>query len=74
MIMENGKIIIETTDPEEAVLMLSANKLKMFIWELKHNFWRQWKHDDSDLNLYTLREKLNELLEENGITENLIGD
>ena len=38
-----------------------------FIWELQHNFWRKWKHDDSDFNLETYKEALSEMLDEYNI-------
>ena len=41
--------------------------MAMFIWELKHNFWRQWKHDETDFNLETYKEALADLLDEHSI-------
>ena len=46
---------------------MKASAMAMFIWELKHNFWRNWKHDDSDFNLETYRQALRELLDEYNI-------
>ena len=46
---------------------MKANDMAMFIWELKNNFWRKWKHDDSDFNLETYRQALRELLDEYNI-------
>lgn len=46
---------------------MKATDMALFIWELKHNFWRKWKHDDKDFNLDTYREALHELLEEHNI-------
>ena len=46
---------------------MQANDMSMFIWELKNNFWRKWKHDDSDFNLGTYREALCEMLDEYNI-------
>jgi hypothetical protein len=43
---------------------VNANKMAGFIWELKHNFWRKWKHDDSDFNLDTYKEALADLMDE----------
>ncbi len=68
------EIIIKPKDSTEAITMLSANKMKWALWELKHNFWRTWKHDESSLNLETLKEKINELFEEHGISEELLED
>tara|TARA_R110000803_G_scaffold91933_1_gene159415 strand:- start:104 stop:328 length:225 start_codon:yes stop_codon:yes gene_type:complete len=42
---------------------IKSNDMAMFIWELQHNFWRKWKHDESDFNLDTYREALGELLD-----------
>ena len=38
-----------------------------FIWELQHNFWRKWKHDESDLTLESYREAMCNLIEEHNI-------
>jgi hypothetical protein len=46
---------------------VNASKMACFIWELKHNFWRKWKHDDTDFNLDTYKEALHELMEEHNI-------
>jgi hypothetical protein len=49
---------------------MKSGQMASFIYELQHNFWRQWKHDDSDFNLDTYREALNELLEDYNININ----
>jgi hypothetical protein len=54
-------------DQMELKRVMKATDMAMFIWELKHNFWRKWKHDDSDFNLETYREALGELLDEYNI-------
>jgi hypothetical protein len=54
-------------DVMEMKQSMKANDMAMFIWELKHNFWRKWKHDDSDFNLETYMEALGELLDEYNI-------
>ena len=46
---------------------MKSTDMAMFIWELQHNFWRKWKHDDSDFNLETYREALRDLLDEYNI-------
>jgi hypothetical protein len=38
-----------------------------FIWELKHNFWRKWKHNEEDFTLDNYKEALAELLDEHNI-------
>lgn len=57
------KYDLDSIDDEMAMkrAMKSAD-MAMFIWQLEHNFWRKWKHDDTDFNLETYREALNELL------------
>jgi len=54
-------------DQMELKRVMKATDMAMFIWELKHNFWRKWKHDDSDFNLETYKEALGELLDEYNI-------
>ena len=54
-------------DVMEMKQSMQASAMTMFIWELKHNFWRKWKHDDSDFNLETYKEALNELLDKYNI-------
>jgi hypothetical protein len=66
-----SKTIIEYSDSVDDQMelkrVMKATDMAMFIWELKHNFWRKWKHDDSDFNLETYREALGELLDEYNI-------
>tara|TARA_Y100000593_G_C4266928_1_gene315256 strand:+ start:320 stop:547 length:228 start_codon:yes stop_codon:yes gene_type:complete len=47
-----------------------ADDMAHFIWELTHNFYRKWKHDDSNFNLETYNEALNNLLEKHNIDPN----
>jgi len=68
------EIIIKPKNNSEAIMMLSANKMKWTLWELKHNFWRTWKHDESSLNLDTLKERISALLYEHGISDELLED
>jgi len=52
---------------------VNATNMASFIWELKHNFWRQWKHDDADFDLDTYKEALHELMQFHNIDiDNLI--
>jgi len=46
---------------------MKAGDMASFIFQLQHNFWRKWKHDDSDFNIDTYREALSELMEEYNI-------
>jgi hypothetical protein len=43
---------------------IKASDMAQFIWELRHNFWRRWKHDESDLTLENYKEAIYNLLEE----------
>jgi len=43
---------------------MEAADMAQFIWELKVNFWRKWKHDETDFTLENYREDLNDLLNE----------
>jgi hypothetical protein len=52
------EIIIKPKDAEEAIVMLSAYKMQNALWEIKHNFWRNWKHDEESLTLDDMRQKL----------------
>jgi hypothetical protein len=54
-------------DQIEMKRAMKATDMALFIWELKHNFWRKWKHDDSDFNLETWKEALYDLLDEHNI-------
>lgn len=72
------KAILEfnTEDPEEEIELLRAVKAKdmaMFIWELQHNFWRKWKHNENDFTLDNYKEELSDMLLEYNIdTEDLM--
>jgi len=46
---------------------VKSSDMASFIWELKHNFWRKWKHDEDAFNLSNYKEALGELMEEYGI-------
>lgn len=65
-----GILEFDLDDRDDEMAMKRAMKssdMASFIWELKHNFWREWKHDDSDFNLETCREALNGLLDDYNI-------
>ena len=52
---------------------VKASDMAGFIWELKHNFWRKWKHDETDFNLDNYKEALADLMDEYNINiDNLI--
>jgi len=65
---------LDDRDDEMAMkIAMKSSDMASFIWELTHNFWRKWKHDDSDFNLETYREALNGLLDDHDInTDELI--
>ena len=68
--MSKGILEYDLTNADDEMAMKRAMKstdMAMFIWELKHSFWRKWKHDDTNFNLDTYRESLGELLEEHNI-------
>ena len=46
---------------------MKSTDMASFIWELQHNFWRKWKHDETDFNLDTYREALGDLLDAHNI-------
>ena len=52
---------------------VKAPDMAAFIWELQHNFWRKWKHNEEFFTLERYQEALGELMEEHGINlEDLI--
>ena len=60
-------------DSEKHLRCVNSSNMASFIWELKHNFWRKWKHDETNFNLDTYRESLSDLLNEYNIDiDNLI--
>ena len=46
-----------------------SEDLANFVWELKHNFWRKWKHDETDFTLDNYKEALCDLMEEHNINK-----
>lgn len=40
------KFVIETEEPDEIHTLVNANKYEYTLHELKHNFWRKWKHHE----------------------------
>jgi hypothetical protein len=51
-------------DRKEHMRCMKSSDMASFIWELKHNFWRKWKHDDSDFNLDNYKDALWDLLQD----------
>jgi hypothetical protein len=56
---------ISTTDEQEAKRLVKSTDMAMFIWELKHNGWREFKHTDYDYQ--KAWNKINEMLDEYNI-------
>jgi murein L,D-transpeptidase YafK len=57
-------------DPEDTLAYakcLKASDMASFIWELQHNFWRKWKHDETDFTLDRYKEALWDLMEEHNL-------
>ena len=52
---------------------IHSTDMAAFIWELEHNFWRKWKHDETDFNLDNYKDELSDLMNEYNIDiDNLI--
>jgi len=55
------------TQPEDRMdhkRCIRSSDMAMFIWELKNNFWRKWKHDETDFTLDNYKDALYGLLQE----------
>ena len=62
------KYNLDNNDDEMAMKRaMKSTDMASFIWELQHNFWRKWKHDETDFNLDTNRESLSDLLDAHNI-------
>lgn len=59
------KATFESEDPREILVLANANNMALFIWELKHNGWREFKHTDYDYE--KAWDKINNMLDEHGI-------
>jgi len=68
--MKKGILEYDLEDQDSEMAMkraMKAGDMASFIFELQYNFWRKWKHDDSNFNLDTYRAALNELLDDHNI-------
>jgi len=66
------KVTFESEDDVEAKRMAKSGDLAMFVWELVHNGWRDFKHTDYDYQ--PSWDKIHELLDEYNIDiDDLIG-
>lgn len=59
------KATFESEDPLEIARLVKATDMALFIWELVHNGWRDFKHTDYDYQKSW--DKIHELLTEYGI-------
>lgn len=59
------KITIKAKDKQEQLAAVMYQENYHILWELKHNFWRRWKHaDGSEEYLKGLDEVIEALKEE----------
>jgi hypothetical protein len=66
-----AELLFNLDEHEDRIKHLQCVKsqdMASFIWEISHNMFRKWKHDDSDLNVDTLREEIQKLLDEHNIS------
>lgn len=59
------KVTFETEDKQEIQRLAKSEDMALFIWELVHNGWREFKHTDYDYQRSW--DKIHELLEEYNI-------
>lgn len=59
------KTIFETRDPLEIKRIIKSQDMAMFIWELVHNGWREFR--DTDYDYEPAWKKIQELLDEHNI-------
>mgnify|MGYP003657063643 FL=1 len=63
-------LTFDLNDQEEAdshLRCIKAAEMAGFIWQLKNNFWRKWKHNEEDFTLDNYKEALAELMDEHNI-------
>jgi len=46
---------------------INANNMAIFIFELRHNFWRKWKHGEDDFTLDNYKDSLYELMQNHDV-------
>ena len=59
------KTTFKSKDSQEIKRLAKADDMAMFIWELVHNGWREFKHTEYDYE--PAWKKINDLLEEHNI-------
>jgi hypothetical protein len=57
----------EQEDKMDHLRCVKSTDMALFIWELEKNFWRKWKHDETDFNLDNYKEALYDLMQEHNI-------
>lgn len=65
--------IVKTTDSEDASALFKYRQMRNALFEIKANMWRTWKHDEESLTLDSLREKVSDIFEDNGIHDSDLG-
>ena len=63
-------LTFDLNDQEEAdshLRCIKAAEMAGFIWQLKNNFWRKWKHNEENFTLDNYKEALAELMDEHNI-------
>ena len=58
------EVIFKSSDPSEIKRLSKSEDMALFIWELVHNGWREFKHTDYDYEkawakIYDLLEEYN---------------
>ena len=61
------KATITVEDDRELLRLTKSSDMAVCLWELKHNFWRKWKHSSKDITLDELTDAIADLLEEHNI-------
>lgn len=59
-----------TTEEEFLRDIANRSRYKYALFEITHNLWRRWKHDESNLNIDTFKSAIGEILDECGINYN----
>jgi len=61
-------------DRKEHMMCMKSSNMASFIWELQHNFWRQWKHDEDNFTLDNYKDALLQLLNDHNINVDKLVD
>lgn len=63
-------ITIEVEDDKEAKRLVKSLDMACCLFEIKNNMWRQWEHQDKNLNYHEVNEAISKIFEENNIDIN----